>query len=193
MGYGILLHELPIVVVLITQSNNQRVGTIQSLSSQTLCAKDATYISSSHEIAKFACREVRNLSCEVIPLTHSAPWLSIPGIFRSAFLKAALIMVQMIKIQDSDLVFKGSSNEFIWILVFYIIWEILHLTSLKVKVKIPRMECLEGCSNNQNTIFSCWTIFMSKISDNVIIRNGKMTVCPDWGRLLELKLTICTH
>ncbi len=55
MGYGILLHELPVVAVLFTQSN-----------------KDATYSSSCVGIAKFGCREVWNLSREVIPLTHSA-------------------------------------------------------------------------------------------------------------------------
>ncbi len=44
MGYGILLHELPVVA--------------------KIRAKDATYSSSCVRIAKFGCREV-------IPLTHS--------------------------------------------------------------------------------------------------------------------------
>ncbi len=51
-GNGILLHKLPVVVVLITQSNNNE-GTMKN-------SILITYSSSSHGIAKFACREVRN-------------------------------------------------------------------------------------------------------------------------------------
>ncbi len=58
-GYGILLHELPVVAVLFIQSNTVRHMAF-------------TYSSSSIEIAKFACREVWNLYREVVLLTHSA-------------------------------------------------------------------------------------------------------------------------
>ncbi len=57
-GYGILLHELPVVAVLFTQSNNNE-GTMKNS------------IRLSIRIAKFACREVWNLYREVIPPNHS--------------------------------------------------------------------------------------------------------------------------
>ncbi len=65
MAYGILIHKVPVVAVMFSQSNDNE-GTMKNILTMALHTVVQVL-----ELQKFASREVRNLSREVIPLTHS--------------------------------------------------------------------------------------------------------------------------